>query len=259
MNQTSIVIPFFKAEFNSLELRYALRSIEKNLIADNKVIYLIGDKPDWVKNVIHIACDDISGMDYMKYMDQANKVKIACEQENIGENFIYTYDDIFFINNTTVEELKEIRAIENAEDIDNYLSKSTGSKNYCDNSKKTIELLKTLNLPQYDCETHCPRYFNVNIMLKLFEKYKMHKDPYQFSTLYYNIYFQHIKPRLLKKHGDGFKLGVYSSFSFEELLSMIGDNKIMNINSSGINDVNIRRLFDYLFVDKSKYEKSLFD
>jgi hypothetical protein len=41
------------------ELRYSLRSVEKHLKGYNNV-YLVGDKPDWVRNVTHIPKQDIT-------------------------------------------------------------------------------------------------------------------------------------------------------------------------------------------------------
>ena len=60
--KVNIVIPYILGEYDGLELRYALRSIEKNCTDPCNVI-LIGDKPAWCKNVRHVPVERINGMD----------------------------------------------------------------------------------------------------------------------------------------------------------------------------------------------------
>ena len=45
------------SEYNNLELRLSLRSIDKYAHNLGRV-FIVGEKPDWIKNVIHIPVKD---------------------------------------------------------------------------------------------------------------------------------------------------------------------------------------------------------
>ena len=56
-----IVIPLAKDKrTNYYELRMTLRSIEKNLTGYRNII-IIGERPTWITNIIHIPLPDIAG------------------------------------------------------------------------------------------------------------------------------------------------------------------------------------------------------
>lgn len=251
---TSIVIPFIEGPENSLELRYALRSIDKNLSKKDVQIFLIGDKPDWVKNVTYIPIERVSGMDYMSFMDTANKIKLACEHPEIGSGFIYMHDDTFFIQRTTLPELYQVKAWEDTSKIDKLFQNTTASRKWCNVFEKTMKALKEKGLPIYNYETHTPRYFNIKKMKDLFEEFAPQAEPFQISTLYFNHFYEK-EPRILQPWGDNFRLGIYKSFSVEQLKNKTRKNNILNIGKNMIQDKDMQIFLKYLFPEISKYEQ----
>lgn len=89
--------------FNYAELRYTLRSIEKNL-SGYRDIYLIGEKPSWVTNVIHIPQKDIRGRTAFSIF---SKFMTAANNENVSQKFISWADDTYLLKPLPVEGIKD--------------------------------------------------------------------------------------------------------------------------------------------------------
>ncbi len=75
------------------ELRYSLRSIEKHL-KNYRNIYLIGYKPDWIQNVIHIEAKDDNPIPDNNIL---NKLYKACDHPDISDSFLFFNDDHFLL------------------------------------------------------------------------------------------------------------------------------------------------------------------
>lgn len=89
-----IVIPLAKDRYtNYYELRMTLRSIEKNLTG-YRDIYIIGEKPGWLNNVIHIPLNDISGR---KAWSIFRKMLTAANSESVSQKFISWADDTYLL------------------------------------------------------------------------------------------------------------------------------------------------------------------
>ncbi len=249
-----IVIPYIMGPLDGIELKFALRSIHYNLVGNFNVI-LLGDKPSWCKNVTHIPMERIKGMMYNTFMDQCTKIKTAMELSYIGSGFIYMYDDTFFMQKIKLQEIQELKAWENMTDVKQWFKKTSASKRWCDIMKKTLNILQEKNLPIYNYETHCPRYFNVRNLKKLYAEYAPQMEPFQISTLYFNTFYKNKEPRILKPWGDNFKLGIYNHIPLNKLMKKIRTNQILNIGRSLIHDIDMRNFLEYLFPKKSKYEK----
>jgi hypothetical protein len=75
------------------EIRFSLRSIEKN-ISDLGNVFVIGERPPWLKNVFHIPAIDPYKT---KWKNGAHKISIACREEKISEDFLLMNDDFFIV------------------------------------------------------------------------------------------------------------------------------------------------------------------
>ena len=70
------------------ELKYALRSVQKHLKGFGDVI-IVGQKPKWIKNIIHIPCDDKRGHEWRDY-NIFSKIITAIEGvDTLSENFFF--------------------------------------------------------------------------------------------------------------------------------------------------------------------------
>lgn len=93
-----IVVPYRQDAHNGLELKYALRSIEKYFHAEN--IILVGDKPDWITNVIHIQAQDHA---HRKEFSIKEKILTACKLPLLSDNFLMWHDDHFALKPTEIK------------------------------------------------------------------------------------------------------------------------------------------------------------
>jgi len=76
------------------ELKYALRSIEKNF-KDLGQVWIIGYKPNWLVNVKYIQAFD--PYKHNKDANLINKIILACQQDELSEQFLFTSDDHFIM------------------------------------------------------------------------------------------------------------------------------------------------------------------
>jgi hypothetical protein len=93
---TSIVIPLgHGSRNNDLELRYCLRSVEQYLTGYGDV-FIIGRKPSWLKNVIHIPFDEgFAPQSHEKERNIYNKIMAACADDRVTDDFLFMNDDHF--------------------------------------------------------------------------------------------------------------------------------------------------------------------
>lgn len=79
------------SDHDSLELRYSLRSICKNVPHRN--VYLIGYKPDWVTNVVHVPFPNSPKGKWWNLMEKWAHIPLL---EDVSE-VVYVFDDDMFI------------------------------------------------------------------------------------------------------------------------------------------------------------------
>lgn len=165
MPMIDIVIPLGTgSEWENNELRYSLRSIEKHL-KNYRNIYIIGDLPDWTKNVIRIPFEE-TGHPSQNIM---NKVLAACDNDSISDNFMFWNDDFFL--------LKDIDAIKYPfyyrGELKSSIPRMQGNW-YLDYILETIQELKQRDFTTGNFDIHCPIIYNRH-------KFKIAVAAYDFS------------------------------------------------------------------------------
>jgi len=245
--KTDVVIPFVLGPNNSVELRYALRSIDQNLKGD-KVIWLYGEKPDWVKDVRFVPMKREPKPMYVKFFDQLRKIEMASRNPEIGYRFVYTYDDVYFLKPLTVDVLRQPRALEDMSKIRHWFKKTDAGGNWVSCMKQTLFRLKDEGLPVFNYETHLPRVYNKEKALAILEKYESHTYAFQFATMYFNNY--ETNPELLSAN-KFFKLGIYRPVGFSRLLEQAEQSEVMNIAKA--TDESVRAL-EVMFPERSRWE-----
>lgn len=94
---TSIIIPLGNgSRWNNTELRYCLRSITKHLTGYGD-IFIVGEKPEWLRNVVHIPCPDYGDKTYHKERNIYEKIMAACKDERVTDDFLFMNDDHFLL------------------------------------------------------------------------------------------------------------------------------------------------------------------
>lgn len=248
MKPVSIIIPYIMGPDNGLELKYALRSIEKNFAHDNYTIVVVGDNPDWLSdNVNHVPMPRLQGGKYTAFKDQILKLYTVLTEFDVTDNFIWTYDDVYFTNKVTIGDImipKAAKVIQKIEEIDLY----PGGDNWKNCIKKA---LKATN-GKYVYETHLPRYYNKNKMLKLMDKFGMLNEPFVIASLYYNHYLKD-DPLLLNDGRIHFRFMIRSTFDVEKLEKFMRIAKFSNNNPASYNMI-LKDVLAKIFPLRSRFE-----
>lgn len=85
---------------NGFELRCSLRSLEEqDWVGD---VYVVGHRPAWIRDVIHIECDDPYKP---KDPNIIGKVLKACADERVSDRFVVNSDDHYILRPVTLDEL----------------------------------------------------------------------------------------------------------------------------------------------------------
>lgn len=96
----TVCIPYKDEVHKGLELKYALRSIKKNLIGWDEII-LIGDRPDWYRGTSYWF--DYNGeKEYRIY----KRMLFACDLENVSDDFVMWHDDHYLLKLLHVNDIK---------------------------------------------------------------------------------------------------------------------------------------------------------
>jgi FkbM family methyltransferase len=254
-----VIIPFIATKGKFDELKYALRSIEQNLDADFRVV-IIGDCPEWInrENVNFIAHKRDDAAVLTNCYDANNKMNQLLTNSEIGDDFILTYDDIYFLKKTSIDDIKKFYAIKNGGD-------STASSTWKQLLNNTFARLKSKNLTQFNFETHLPRFINKKKMIEVYQLFRPIRHRLLHFTLYYNYHLQDNFPVCISKENGQFpaiKAGFYGvddDFSLDgnkspsELIEMLINYQFLNHDDAGLSD-SLVKIIKKLFPNKSRFE-----
>jgi hypothetical protein len=255
MKTLDIVIPYVHKKAASDELKLALRSISKNFLSTHRVI-LVGDLPEWGSDLLktsHIPVSLIEGMPYAHCYDVNNKIRHVLASPQVGDTFIYTYDDIVFLKPVKLSEIMRLKADSLIENEAYILDNSTGSRKWNNLLITTLKFLQSRNLPTYNFETHLPRYFRKSDLEKVFDFPEFSIDPFLFSTIYFNMFFKS-KPVLVGSEKCNIKATIYKELPVKTIARMCEGIQFLNFNSKGYNP-SMQRFLTGLFPDKSPFER----
>lgn len=166
------------SHWNNNEIRYSLRSL-KNLEQVGRV-FLIGFCPNFInlEHVIHIKAEDPYKN---KIRNAVHKLKIACRDPRVSDDFILMNDDFFFLKPVSEIEYfvkgKLDKTIERHETHGGY---------YCRALNATNKLLKKDGLPNRDFEVHYPMIFNKKKLFDVIDKIEGMTEGVLFRSIYGN-------------------------------------------------------------------------
>lgn len=129
------------------ELRYSLRSIEKYLSGFRNV-YIIGEKPSFLQNVIHIPYPDKHQIPDRNIME---KVLQACNHPYVSDPFIFFNDDHYLLSPFQADQFPYYY-----EGTLKQKQEKRGLDGYGLRLKNTYEYLKSKNLPILCYDIHTP-------------------------------------------------------------------------------------------------------
>lgn len=228
-----IVIPLgTESRWNDNELRFALRSIEKNLTGYRNVI-IVGWCPKWVQNVVHIKKEDRAGK---KQFSIFSKTLAAFDHPETSDSIAFWNDDHFLMDQM---DLSDFRYWYDGT-IDEWGQKAIG--NY------KGALLNTANLQginRFYTDIHTPIIYQ-RAKFRALEKLDWAKE-YVIKTAYTMQEMGNFEPMV--------DLKVNKALSYEEWVGKSKNRKFISIGPYGVNSGLVQLLTEH-FPKRSKYENS---
>ena len=236
----TIVIPYKDEVHKGLELKYALRSIEKNLTGWDDIWIMGRDLLGWIKYFDPISWS-IADEDYpgRKEYSVYRKLLRACDNKLISENFIYWNDDHFLLKPLHVSEIKywhngplEARNVYNRE---------------LEKQQNTLKLLDgPYNYTKYNYDVHTPIIFNKHRFKKIFEG---RTEELCVKSLYANYRGNGDTYEVRGEFMDDCKILGY--FEKEQVRQIINGHTFFSTNAICQPTIEV---LEELFPDKSRFE-----
>lgn len=224
------------------EIRFSLRSVEKNLKGVRNV-YVVGEDPGFLsKRVIHFYEPD----SLVKNADgnMALKILRACQDPSLSDNFLFMNDD-FIINKPIVA--AEIPWLHKG-DMKFRSPRFWQAEFYRYRLRRTFDVLQERKLPTIQYDYHAPMLMNKHEFPKVMAQFDFQADiGYTFRSLYGN-YLQ-----LPAEPVEGIKQTIYKYYTLTQLDYITKNPVFIGYNDRGLN--NAFKLWLYRkFLTKSIYE-----
>jgi hypothetical protein len=245
-NKTDIVYVLGKGSaWDNNELRFSIRSLVKNLQGFRK-IYVIGEKPFWLKKAIHIPCEDFFKNGQNNDGNIIKKVLRACEIPGLSTDFLFINDDHFI--------MKPIHVL----DIPPYQKgdMATFEAKYFELNFWRLRLWRTRNILvkkgytayHYDC--HTPILFNKKKFPEVISKFDYERlQGYTMKSLYGNVIY-----------GAGVPLGltnkktIFRNYLYDDIVARLKNCTYASVNDTGMN-IDFKMFLHINFPESSQYEK----
>jgi hypothetical protein len=253
MKPVDIIIPYILGPDNGLELKYALRSIERNFQHDKYRVIVVGNKPDWLANVKHLAFERIPEQKNRNFTDQLLKLYSALTELDATPSFIWTYDDVYFTRPVKLADIKQLKAVASFDRYPHHLDNSGAQRNWRSTMDYTMQQVVKKGGSNYNYETHLPRYFTKSRILKLIDSFDLLSRPMMISSLYYNYYHKDKQPLCLYENNPGIRFLLRNTFDVPTLKKHISRHLFTNNDPRTWNPL-LKRVLLEMFPEKSKFE-----
>jgi hypothetical protein len=234
------------------DLKYCLRSIEKHTDVDK--VFIVGDKPKWVKNVIHIPHEKRNYLDNRAW-DVWHKVYTACLDDRLSDDFVWFCDDHFLLEDIELDSFKArvSKLPFNYRTREGKVHKCSASDTGTDKIRYLAGryLSNKLKLRQVkDFDLHCPMPLNKEKVIELSNRFPFQKKavsgsaPYVLKSSYGNYF--NIKGQLDKDNK------IRNEIQFNKEHPRL---KHWFFSCYFIGIEGTEKVFRELYPNKSKYEK----
>lgn len=230
------------SRWNNNEIRFSLRSVEKNLLGVRNV-YVVGENPGFLSNrVIHLYEPD--PLQQNADGNMALKILRACRETSLSDDFLFMNDD-FIINKPIVA--AEIPWLHKG-DMKLRSPRFWQSQFYRYRLRRTFDVLQERGLPTIQYDYHAPMLMNKHEFPKVMAQFDFKADiGYTFRSLYGNCL------QLPAQPVEGIKQTIYKSYMLSQLQLITRDPVFIGYNDKGLN--NAFKLWLYRsYPAKSIYE-----
>ena len=228
------------SKWNDNELRFALRSIEKNLKGYRKV-WIIGRKPSWIKNVGFIEVDDtlVNNADG----NIINKVLAACKAKSLTDDFVFFNDDYIVNKPVHVSEILNWHIGDIAWFDDEFFNQSIWRTRL----KRTMKVLQKYGLPTMNYDAHVPMIINKKKFPEIISKFRYQDDlGFTMKSLYGNS----LEPGVRLNEA-----AIFRRYTYEQIESRLSEALFYAYNDFGLGIYMKIFLFNH-FPGPSQYEKA---
>lgn len=234
-----VVIPLGNgSNWNNTELKFALRSLVAYCHnVDN--VYIIGEKPNWIKSIVHIPAMDMQGSQY-KERNIYNKIMIACSLAELSPDFLFMNDDHYLLSR--IPPLWCYYHDMLSTTVDNRVAHDS----YYYALRNTLEVLDSKHLPTKNFDCHAPVVYNK-------DKFKRVMSTYDW-TVHYGYVIKSLYCNTLGINGKKCEdLKITSHLKCAHLEALVSGRKFFSIGD-GATGSDMEIFLQYLFPKKSKYE-----
>jgi hypothetical protein len=235
------------SRWNNNEIRFSLRSIEKNL-KNYRRIFIIGEDPGFLKKVTVIPCEDIFSPSKNADGNIITKVLRACEERGLTRDFLFINDDHLI--------MKEINAIDvpyfhkgNMIDFPHeYFELNFWRKRLW----RTKNILHKKGYPAFHYDCHTPIVFNKKAFVEAMSNFDYKEGiGYTMKSLYANVVCPE-KAVTLK----GQKKTLFNHRNVEQTKERVKNAAFVSFNDDSLNPALKQWLYES-FPEQSSYEKTL--
>jgi len=239
-----IVIPLGSGtRWHDNEIRYCLRSLAVNFI-DLGAVFIVGEKPKWMKNVVHIKAKDT--LPENKDGNIINKVLLACEHPDLSMDFIRLSDDQIILQPMRFIDIRPYFL----DDLADRPSVWWQGGKWKRRMKHTFELLRKQKKTTYHYDSHIPMPCNKYLFRDVFEKVDYEKKPgVTINTWYFNNIGLEDHQKLMDQKA-GFEM---PAINIPIIWEKIKDKYYLSYNDGGLNDY-LKAVIMTTFPYKSKFE-----
>ena len=240
-----VVIPYFNSYAQGREIEYAVTGWRRHFKEDFLIV-VVGDYHPIVetgKDITFIKCPRIADRkgEYRAHLDHVNKFMKVMETYPDLEGFIYTCDDIYAVNDFTLDDVLVPKI--NEWDIS---ALPTSTNPWRRNNAKTKAILKQHGLTTRNYVCHLPVYYECDKLKAIYDKYDCYNNSYVVEQLYFNTYFGNNQPRYIREDGCNYKFGISTknrkSFKIKDAF---GDKIWINNTMAGWSNKLSKALAEY--------------
>ena len=242
----TITIPYLKTSDGGRELRFALRSWQKNLTKPHQVM-IVGDSEPWFNHetLIYVPMEQSSSN------PQVNTVRamiLAINHPQMSEVMVWTFDDVYVANPLNVYALY-------APTYFYSLDNPHGDETYNANKRRTRELLEANGLNTWQFDNHMPFYMLPKLLNRLFNEVpQLQEGCYLVPSYYFNWGQSFHAPQIKLEKGTKMIYRVTRRTTDEaEFIRMLATRQYINNNCDAFTPMLAQNLWQ-LFPEKSQYE-----
>jgi hypothetical protein len=244
MNSIDVVYVLGKgSNWRNNELRFSLRSLEKNLQGIRK-IWIVGEKPDFVKNVNHIPFPDelINNADG----NIIRKVLRVCQEKTLTDKFLFINDDHIIFKPVLASDIPPYHK----GSLESFDKKFFEANFWRGRLFRTKNILQQKGYPDLHFDCHVPIVFDKNRFPQVINEFDFEKNTgYTMKSLYGNV----VHPDGPGLRGE--KVVIFRPYTLSDINDKVKGRTFIAFNDDGLRPPMKTWLYCN-FPEPSKYEKA---